>query len=88
MKIKNIYYSSYFEKSFKALPLDVKKRAIKKETIFRENCFDKHLKTHKLKGKFENYWAFSISYSYRILFEFNDKNEVGFIDVGTHSIYK
>ncbi len=87
MKIKNIYYSSHFEKAFKALPLNVRKQAIEKEKIFQENCFDKRLKTHKLKGRLENYWSFSINYSYRILFEFSDENEVGFIDVGTHSIY-
>jgi len=88
MKIKNIYYSSHFAKAFKVLPSKIKKQAIEKEKIFREDCFDKRLKTHKLKGKFENYWSFSINYSYRILFEFSDKDEVGFIDVGTHSIYE
>lgn len=87
MKIKNIYYSSHFAKAFQALPSKIKKQAIEKEKIFRENCFDACLKTHKLKGKLENYWAFSINYSYRILFEFSDKDEVGFIDIGTHSIY-
>lgn len=104
MKIKNIYYSSHFEKAFNSLPLKVKKYAIKKEKIFREDCFNKSLKTHKLKGSLQNYWAFSINYHYRharraliiscfadaklrILFEFSGENEVGFIDVGTHSIY-
>jgi len=87
MKIKNIYYSSHFEKAFKALPSGVGGQAIEKEKIFREDCFDKRLKTHKLKGELGNYWAFSINYSYRILFEFSGKDEVGFIDVGTHSIY-
>lgn len=87
MKIKHIYYSSHFEKAFKSLPLNVRRQAIEKEKIFREDCFDKRLKTHKLKGKLANYWSFSINYSYRILFEFSEKNEVGFIDIGTHSIY-
>ncbi len=87
MKIKNIYYSSYFEKAFKALPSKIKEQAIEKEKIFREDCFDKRLKTHKLKGKLKNYWSFSINYSCRILFEFGEKDEASFIDVGTHSIY-
>lgn len=87
MKIKKIYYSSHFERAFKALPLKVKKQAIEKEGIFRNDCFDKRLKTHKLKGKLENSWSFSINYSYRILFEFSGDDEAGFIDVGTHSIY-
>lgn len=87
MKIKNIYYSSHFEKAFTALSLKIKKQAQEKEKIFRDDCFAKSLKTHKLKGKLENYWSFSINYSYRILFEFSEKDEVGFIDIGTHSIY-
>lgn len=69
------------------MPLKIKKQAIEKERIFRKDCFDKCLKTHKLKGKLTDYWSFSINFSYRILFEFNGKDEVGFIDIGTHSIY-
>jgi len=87
MKIKNIYYSSRFEKVFKALPLAIKRQAIGKENIFRGDCFDKRLKTHKLKGNLEGYWAFSVNYSYRVLFEFSGGDEVGFVDIGTHSIY-
>lgn len=87
MKILSIYYSSHFEKAFKGLPAGIKKQAVAKEKIFRKDCFDKRLKTHKLKGKFENYWAFSINYSYRILFKFTEKNAVGFVDIGDHSIY-
>jgi mRNA-degrading endonuclease YafQ of YafQ-DinJ toxin-antitoxin module len=87
MKIKKITYSSHFAKAFKALPEKIKNQAIQKENIFRANCFDTRLKSHKLKGKLKEYWSFSINYSYRILFEFGDDGEVGFIDIGTHSIY-
>jgi len=87
MEIKKIIYSSHFAKAFKELPKNVKKQAIKGEKVFRANCFDPSLKTHKLKGKLKEYWSFSINYSYRILFEFQEDGEVGFIDVGTHSIY-
>ena len=86
MKVINIYYSSHFERAFKALPLKIKEQAVERERMFRADCFDKRLKTHKLKGKLENYWSFSINYSYRILFEFSGKNEVGFVDVGKHAI--
>ncbi|MBN1494183.1 type II toxin-antitoxin system mRNA interferase toxin, RelE/StbE family [Candidatus Peregrinibacteria bacterium] len=88
MKIINIYYSSHFAKAFKKLPASIKAKTIYKENIFRNNCFDISLKTHKLHGALNNYWSFSVSESHRILFEFSDKNTVGFIDIGTHSIYK
>lgn len=88
MEIKEIYYSSHFAKSFKRLPLNIKKQALKKEAIFKKDCFNQSLKTHKLKGELNSYWAFSINNSYRILFEFTKDNKIGFIDIGTHSIYK
>lgn len=56
--------------------------------LFKENCFNPRLKTHKLKGKLNGYWSFSITYSHRGLFEFLDGDSVAFIDVGDHSIYK
>ena len=88
MKIKNIHYSSHFARTFKKLPAEIKNQAIQKEKLFKEDCFDEKLKTHKLKGQLENYWAFSVNYSYRIIFEFAGGVSVGFVDVGTHSIYK
>ncbi len=88
MKIQKISTSSHFAKAFGALPEKIKKQAIQREKIFREDCFDARLKTHKLKGPLKEYWSFSINYSYRILFEFQEDGVVGLIDVGTHSIYK
>lgn len=87
MKITSIYYSSSFKKSIKKYLSHRNK--IKKSIIqFQENSFDPSLKTHKLIGKLENYWSFSIDYHLRILFEFIDEETAGFINIGTHEIYK
>ena len=83
-----IYYSSKFEREYKRLPLKIKKKAEEKEKIFRENPFDKRLKTHKLSGSFKDFWAFSIDQKYRIIFEFTDEKTIWFHLVGDHSIYK
>ena len=88
MKIKTIYYSSHFARAFKKLPPEIQKEALKKEKLFRKDCFDHKLKTHKLKGELKNYWSFSINYSFRILFEFINDQEVAFIDIGNHQIYQ
>jgi len=82
-----IYTTSKFEKEYKKLSDYLKNKTRQKEAIFRNNPFDKRLKTHKLKGKYNNYWSFSVSGSHRIMFEFLDKNEVAFINIGNHSIY-
>ena len=83
-----IEYSPRFSRQFKKLPKEAKKQAVVCEKLFRNNPFDHKLKTHKLHGTMREYWAFSISYSYRIGFTFVDRNLVRFHSVGTHDIYE
>lgn len=85
--IKTIYYSSHFLKKFKKLPFLLQIAASERETVFRMNCFDPKLDTHKLKGKLAEFWSFSITRKNRIMFRFLSDNSVLFIDVGDHSIY-
>ncbi len=87
-KIKRIDYSRKFLKSLGGLPNRVIKQAEVKERIFKENIFDSRLKTHKLHGKDEEVWAFWIDYHHRIKFIFLDSDEVLFLDIGSHKIYK
>ena len=88
MKIKKIYYSSKFQKNFKKIPERIQKEMIKKEKLFRQNPLHPLLKTHRLKGKYEKFYSFSLTYSYRILFEFISDERVGFVNIGTHAIYR
>ena len=88
MKIKKIHYTSRFIKDFKRLPKEKQNLAVKREKIFRNNCFDSRLKTHKLTGSLKDYWAFSVTHSERILFRFINEKEVIFYKIGTHEIYK
>ena len=87
MKIKEIRYSSIYIKSFKKFSAQ-RKVIDKKVDIFTANPFEKTLKTHKLSGELSDYWAFSINYHLRIIFYFVEKDIVGFINIGTHGIYK
>ncbi len=84
----DIEYSPTFKKQFKKLPREVQLRAVACEKIFRINPFDPRLKTHKLHGSMKEYWAFSISYNYRIGFTFLTGKLVHFHAVGSHDIYK
>lgn len=88
MKVKNIHYTSKFERNFKKLPRGVRKKAVEKENIFRKDPFHPILKTHRLKGPMRDFYSFSINYRYRIVFAFEDDSEVTFIDTGDHSIYR
>jgi len=80
--------SSRFRKSYKKLPKNIKDKVTKKERIFRTNPFDTRLDTHKLHGKYKEYWAFTIANQYRIIFAFIESDIIDFIDIGTHQIYK
>lgn len=83
-----IYPSKQFRKSFKKLPKDIQQAAIEKDQVFRTDPNSPQLKVHKLKGKLSKFCAYSIKYSYRIVFEYIDDQTVLYHDVGTHEIYK
>lgn len=84
----DIYYSPKFVKQYRRLPSRIKILAEQKEQIFRLKWSDERLKSHKLLGRFDGLWAFSVNYSYRILFEFEGNECVLFHGVGTHEIYE
>ena len=83
-----IQYLPKFLKQYQKIPLKVKIKAEKQEIIFRKNPFDPRLKTHRLTGNLKEFWAFSIDYQYRIIFQFADENTIWFYSIGTHAIYK
>jgi mRNA-degrading endonuclease YafQ of YafQ-DinJ toxin-antitoxin module len=61
------------------------RRKLKKQfEIFKEDIFDKRLRTHKLKGALSEYYAFSISYSDRIVFKVLEDGGVFLADIGSH----
>lgn len=82
-----IIYSSKFAKEYRKLPVRVKIKAEKCETIFRKNPRSPGFKTHKLKGVLSDFYAYSVDYQYRIVFEFKDNNVFWFHSVGTHGVY-
>jgi len=82
-----VFYSPQFVREYRQLPTEVKEKAKKKEKIFRRNPFDERLKTHKLKGKLDDFWSFSIDFRYRIIFKFQNNNTVRFYVIGDHSLY-
>ena len=88
VRIKQVHVSPRFLKSFAKLPASVQALAKEKDAWFRANPFDSRLRTHKLKGELAGAWAYSIHYSYRVLFRFLSDDEVLFYDIGTHEIYR
>lgn len=56
-----IRFTSKFRKAYKKIPKVVKTKAEEREKIFKENPFDSRLDTHKLHGKYKEYWAFTVT---------------------------
>ena len=86
--ILTINYSGFFKRQYKPLTRQQKSDFKKAIQLFVENPFHPSLKTHKLKGKLQSFWSFSINHSDRVLFKFSGKNAIDLINVGDHSIYK
>ena len=82
-----ILYLKRFSKRCKKLPKEIQKLTKEKEKLFRKNPFNPMLNTHKLHGLLDGFYAFSIKYNYRVIFEFADEETVRFYDIGTHDIY-
>ena len=83
-----IIYTSKFEREYRKLSTEIRLVAKRKEKIFRTNKFHPSLETHKLSGKFRDFWAFSIDRKNRIIFEFGDNDIIFFHSVGDHDIYR
>ncbi len=52
--------------------------------IFAQYPFDERLRTHKLTGKLEGLWAFSVAFDCRVIFSFIRKHEALLVDIGSH----
>ncbi len=88
VSIARIHYTPDFKKAYEKLPKDLQRAVDKKDAFFRKNPFYPSLDTHKLKGPLRDHWSFSVTKSYRVLFDFLPHNEAIFYDAGAHDIYK
>jgi len=82
-----IRYRPRFERQYKKLDKEILTLAEKACDEFVKNPFSPKLKTHKLNGKYQEYWSFSINFHYRIIFRFVSGKVVEFYQVGDHNIY-
>lgn len=90
IKPKALHFDATFEKQWlkylRKLTEKEKDQLKERLAIFKEDVFDTRLKTHHLKGNLKEYYAFSISYSDRIVFKFLADDEILFIAIGSHDI--
>ena len=88
MRVLRVSYSTHFKRAYKKFPEDLKPQVRERERLFRADCFDARLKTHKLAGKLDGFWTFSITQKYRILFAFEAEGAVTLLDIDDHGLYR
>ncbi len=82
-----IGFSSAFRRAFKKKikgHIELEAKFWQKVDIFIKDPFDRTLRTHKLSGKLQDLWSFSIGYDLRVVFYFAEENKVVFVDIGNH----
>jgi addiction module RelE/StbE family toxin len=84
----NILYKPSFLRDFKKLPKDIQEEAFEKIELFKSTENHDKLKVHKLKGRLSSYYSFSVNYSHRIVFTYEDRQTIVFLGIGDHDIYK
>ena len=76
--------SKDYDKSFKKRDKFVKKKALERIRIFREDPFNVLLNNHSLAGEHENERSFNVTGDVRIIFYNINENTACFTDIGTH----
>jgi len=82
-----VAFSSSFKRAFKKKikrNKDLQEIFWKKLEKFIEDPFAKELKTHKLTGRLQDLWSFSLGYDLRVIFFFAENKKVVLVDIGTH----
>jgi mRNA-degrading endonuclease YafQ of YafQ-DinJ toxin-antitoxin module len=82
-----VSFSFSFRRAFKKRikgNVDLEARFWQKLELFTTDPFDQSLKTHKLSGKLNELWSFSVGYDERVLFYFTEDGNAVFVDIGSH----
>jgi len=83
-----VAYKPSFIRQFKKLESDLQDEAFEKIELFKDIKNHNQLKVHKLGGRLSDRYSFSVNYKYRITFNYLSSEEVVFLAVGDHDIYK
>ena len=83
-----ILYKPTFVRQFNKLEELLQDEVLDKIELFKDKKNHKQLKIHKLTGKLKDFYSFSVNYSYRIVFSYENKKSVVFLAIGDHGVYK
>ena len=82
-----ISFKPTFVKQMNKLKKELVEEVFEKIELFKNEKNHKLLKIHKLHGKLSEHFSFSVNYKFRIVFKYERKSQVVFLDIGDHDIY-
>ncbi len=80
----SVQYAPTFVRMYKRLDDNLKEEIKDRVALFQNTSNHSKLKVHKLKGILGNTYSFSVNYKIRIVFEYEQKNIVNLLYVGSH----
>jgi mRNA-degrading endonuclease YafQ of YafQ-DinJ toxin-antitoxin module len=83
-----IGYKPSFVRQFKNLDPLLRDEVLEKIELFKSVKNHEKLKVHKLHGRLNTSFAFSVNYQIRIVFDWISKHEVVLLVIGDHDVYK
>jgi plasmid maintenance system killer protein len=83
-----VSYKPTFIRQINKLEKGLQNEALEKIELFKDLSNHKILKVHKLSGKLSAQYSFSINYKYRIVFDWENKDNPVLLGIGDHSIYQ
>ena len=83
-----ISFKPTFVKQMNKMEKELVEEVFEKIELFKNEKNHKLLKVHKLHGKLSKHFSFSVNYKFRIIFKYERKGQVVFLDIGDHDIYK
>lgn len=83
-----LIYAPVFVRQFSKLPKNLQVEVIEKIELFKDVTNHQKLKVHKLKGRLNDQYSFSVNYKYRIIFIYETKNQIAFLAIGDHDVYQ
>jgi len=85
--MREIEYTTKFKRQYKKLEISLKLKAKESISKLQNNPFPRDLDVHKLSWKLYPYYALSIDYKNRIVFEIQDNWKILLLLIWNHSIY-
>lgn len=83
-----VSYKPNFIRQFKKLSAKTKANVYTAISLFQNEKNHAKLKAHKLHGHLAHLYSFSVQFDMRIVFYYQSKKEVVFVDIGSHAVYR